>query len=508
MQATDRVRLLSGPYVQGLIAAVVLMAYALVNGYGLFYNDTRSYVRGPALAAKALLHREVAPEWRSRTDMVTYQIAPAVETAAPAPASPDAAAAAAQPAQEAQAGYTANRSIYYGVLALVGYLTSDFWLTIFLQALALAIPCAIIALRGFGLKASQWLLVAAALAVATTIGPIAALIMPDVFAPVVILGTAALFVFWDRLKRLDVVVLFLLVVFAVLAHLSHLVLLAALVVLLTGYWFWRRPVGASPKALGILAAAVVAGLAGQVAYSKALEMVTHRKPLVLPHITAHLQSTKPGYAYLKANCPQVGLAVCRYLDRLPQHWTDFLGADPKRGVFPSADPATQRRLADEQERYALGVLRTDPVGLAGSLAGDGLRQLVQFSLADLEVTPAAKLNYEASFPGNVASQIEGSQAGRSPTLLRALSTVSYVAVLASLAGLAWFAARPGVLGATPDVARRYWLTAVIMVGGVLLNGVICGVLASPYDRFQSRVVWLAPFVALMGLMLRRRSRET
>lgn len=34
--------------------------------------------------------------------------------------------------------------------------------------------------------------------------------------------------------------------------------------------------------------------------------------------------------------------------------------------------------------------------------------------------------------------------------------------------------------------------------GVLMNAVICGVLAFPYDRFQVRVIWLLPLAALLA----------
>ncbi len=495
---------LAGPYVQGFVGAVVLMAYALVNGYALFFNDTRSYVRGPALAIKALTHVELAPEWRARSSMpkVLIELPPPAQSAPTSRVDPPATPGGQE--RETGTAFTANRSVYYGILALAGYLSSDFWLTIFVQCLVVSLPMALIAVRGFGMPPLRWLLTVAVVGLATTLGPIAALIMPDIFAPALLLATAALFVFWDRLRRIDIIVLFAIAAMAVLAHPSHIAILSALIAILAAYWLLRRPLWGGGKVVVLLAAVAVLGVAGQVAFSKALEIATGQKPLVLPHITAHLQATGPGYAYLKASCPEVGLAVCNYMDRLPMFWADFLGADAKRGVFVVADAATKRRLSEEQKAYALGVLRTDPLGLAASLAKDAASQLGRFSLSDVEVTAAARANYRTSFPANVADRIEASRAGRSPALLRALSISTGVLTAAAAVLLALMVLRPKLLRLNSETASRYWTLASVLLGGVILNACICGILASPYDRFQSRVIWLAPLVAMIGLMIGRR----
>ena len=49
--------------------------------------------------------------------------------------------------------------------------------------------------------------------------------------------------------------------------------------------------------------------------------------------------------------------------------------------------------------------------------------------------------------------------------------------------------------------RRF---ALLVGAGVVVNGLVCGVLASPYDRFQARVVWLVPFLVIAGWLVARR----
>ena len=124
--------------------------------------------------------------------------------------------------------FTASRSVYYGFLALAGYLSSHFWLTIALQALAIAVPWAILAMRVLNVRWAPYLIITGVLALTTSLGPVTALIMPDVFAPSMLLSLAALFGAWERLRRLDIVILAVCIAYAALCHTSHIAILAAM----------------------------------------------------------------------------------------------------------------------------------------------------------------------------------------------------------------------------------------------------------------------------------------
>lgn len=109
------------------LAAVLLMSFALFNGYAIFFNDSRSYVRGGMTIIDTLTATKTAPEWKARREIAAAKSG--VQTVKP-PDPP-----------------TANRSIYYGVLAFVGCLTSNFWLTIMVQACAVGFVVALVARR-------------------------------------------------------------------------------------------------------------------------------------------------------------------------------------------------------------------------------------------------------------------------------------------------------------------------------------------------------------------------
>src|SRR5208283_969177 len=54
------------PYFSGAIAALIIMTFSFVNGYALFFNDSRSYVHGPMLAFDLLTKADLSRDWPDR----------------------------------------------------------------------------------------------------------------------------------------------------------------------------------------------------------------------------------------------------------------------------------------------------------------------------------------------------------------------------------------------------------------------------------------------------------
>jgi peptidoglycan/LPS O-acetylase OafA/YrhL len=89
-------------------------------------------------------------------------------------------------------------------------------------------------------------------------------------------------------------------------------------------------------------------------------------------------------------------------------------------------------------------------------------------------------------------------------------------VLASLVLAVWLRGRArlndqsDLLNRLPtafDLAeRRMRAFAVVVIAGVVANAVVCAALASSLDRFQARVIWLLPFLALSMLAVARQAR--
>ncbi len=481
----------ASPYLHGAIAAVILMALSLINGYAFFFIDSHSYIHGPIMAMKFATGADLGRDWPD-------------PNASPGAAAAPPAASASDPLTSdvrKDHAYTINRSIYYGALAFAGYVLSDFWLTIYVQACLVAMPIALLWFVCLGLSRRSFYVTMLILAAATTLGVEVGLIMPDVLAGVAILSAAAVFVYWSRLRALDRIFLLAVMAFSALSHGTLIVILAAMIAAMAALSLAAPALRGRWAAIGVCVAAVAIGVTGVKLFDKALEVATGHKTIVMPHVMASLIWKGPGYDYLVARCPQVGLEICNGLSRLPQYPDDFLGADAKHGVFVSADLPTQVRLSSEQTRFALGVLAYDPVGVAAAMLKAGLQQAALFPVTSLKVTPEVREVDRAWFPPQVAARIENSTLARAPVLMDVVSAAAYVSAIASVIALAVLL--PALARRSDREARLLFAFNGVVIFAYVVNAFVCGGINTPVDRYGARVIWLLPLLALVDFAWRR-----
>jgi hypothetical protein len=84
-----------------------------------------------------------------------------------------------------------------------------------------------------------------------------------------------------------------------------------------------------------------------------------------------------------------------------------------------------------------------------------------------------------------------------------LTILTYASAVCSLIYAAYFYATSSKSDVTREEEQRFIQAGAVVLLGILANALICGVLASPYDRFQARVIWLLPLMAAAGFALRR-----
>ncbi|MDB5964902.1 MAG: putative rane protein [Polaromonas sp.] len=479
-----------------LVAVLLLCVPALWNRQPLLYPDTPTYLRGAETGATRLVGPGRLKPW-----LEAQPVAPA--------GSPAVAGQGRQmkPLTSVEDKVVlAGRSVYYGALLYAGYLTSDLWLAVAVQALCVAYVLHLLLVRLWGVGRGRFVAVTAALVALTPLGVYTGLLMPDIFAPLVILSFGTLAVYWRQLGRTDRWALSLLLLFGLCAHASHLALAAAMLgVLVLGRLLSQRVRALPAAGLVVAAACVLGGVLGEWAFNKAVTASMGAPPLRLPHSMARLVDMGPGTDYLRTSCPGSGYAACAYLSHLPTAWDDFLFSDDAaKGVFALADGPTKRRMADEQGRFVVDVLRHDFPGVAQGVAVDVLRQLTHFGV-DVWGYGEREL---AMFAGRVPERVyQGLQRSPPSPMNSWLTLTTQASVLASLVlALVWslrrrtshaHPAQPS--GPAPDRAGSFTSFAAIVTAGVVCNAVLCATLASSLDRFQARVVWLLPLLALAVL---------
>jgi hypothetical protein len=202
-----------------------------------------------------------------------------------------------------------------------------------------------------------------------------------------------------------------------------------------------------------------------------------------------------GAAYLHDKCPQAGFVVCKFVDRLRSNSDEFLW--DTNGVYAPARISERQMLGKEQYRFAAAVLAYDPVGQITATLSDGAQQLKMIGLSDFIVGPEETF---AQLPPVHAGQTIASRLwqGNFPIEFFSKLTIS-VAIFSLIFVAVAFIAR---WSAIPAAQKLFCL---VLLSSLLLNALVCGGLSGPHERYQARVAWLIP---LMALLLYYQIRET
>lgn len=454
-------------------------APAMIDGAPFLYFDSADYIYLPEVAI-----RKLAP-WLAPENLPDPPGQPAQSGDAPS--------------RKDDGHVLAGRSLYYGTLAYFSSFLSV-WPLVIVQSLVLAwltVLAFIHTLPGRPVLAPA--LTALALAFLSPAAFYAGMVMPDIWAGMMILAAALLIVHHDSHSAVSRWLLAGIMVFSVLSHASHLALLLSMTVLAAGAWAVSPRIRRlmNLRAIAVLGLCGLCGIAGQVAFTVAVDAVYGQPPIRMPFVTAHLVDLGPGTAHARSACPEAGYALCAYVDRLPVGWIQFLfDSDPETGIFRAGPAEVQRALYAEQWEFAAGTIMADPVGSLGGLAWDGIRQLWHISVTEIPLDRQNEAVLTRRFPAELAAMTRDSLLYSREWLASSLSYLTYASTgLSLLALLIGFGSRAVPVSDPDRNFTRLTALVVICMSGVVLNAIICGILASPYARFQSRVSWIIPLMA-------------
>lgn len=345
------------------------------------------------------------------------------------------------------------------------------------------------------------LLLSAGTAVFTTAPWSAALLMPDILAPVTVLALFLLGFAREALSRAEAWYLGVVATLAIAAHLSHLPVALALAVLVLLVTRRRAPAlrAVAPLGAALLLLVVTNG-------------VGHGRPSVSPFgatfALARLQADGPAARLIRARCPAAGWYLCAFDDLLPMDSDRFLWA-PDSPV--NRDGAGRPRflggmlLAPEAAEIVGATLREYPIEVLGLTLWNGARQLVLAEAGDTlgpdHLAAAVRVRIAEFFPGFelVAYDAAAQPRGVLPDLAAPFLWPHVPVLLAAvpLLLLAWHRA------AREDDTRRLGLVLCVLVG-VTANALATGGLSKPHHRYEARILWLVPFAAALALLPRRR----
>ena len=485
---------LAARWVAICLGALMLCIVAAWNTGPLLYPDTPTYLRGAEMGAVRVLGPRARTAWSEDVASVTRS------SAGDSDAPPRVPSSASRLTSVDDQVVLAGRSVYYGTLLWLAAWLGSLWFAVLVQAVAAAWLLHLVMVDlGRASHPAYWG-VTALLALGTPLSVFTGLLMPDTWVSLAILALAAWVTHERALSVGQRAVLAAMVLFAMVSHASAVPLVAVMVL---AAWGWRHRAsweGLSRRALAGAALCVLAALAAEAAFSLSVTRLVGAAPLRLPHLSARLVDAGPGTAYLRRHCPKDGWAACGYVDHFPTPWTDFLfSTDPHLGAFALADAATKRRLSQEQEALAWAITREDPAGVARALLVDAGRQLASFGVDVWGFGPRELAMYDGRVPPQEQARLAASRGYRQPQWNRVMTALTWVSVAgaAAFVALSWRRRRRGLARRLP---HRMAQCIGLALAGVVVNALVCGLLASPLDRFQARVVWVLPLAAwLAGL---------
>jgi hypothetical protein len=390
----------------------------------------------------------------------------------------------------------------YGPLLHAFHWRVTLWLPALAQGLMISwlLWLTLRALRG-GATAPMHLTACAAAAFLTAAPFTIALLMPDVFAPAVLLSLLLLAFANDAMTRAEAVGLHAIGAIGIATHLSHLPLAAAIVVfaLLVTRRIAPALRAASPLMLAIL---ILLGT----------NLWGHGRATLSPHgatfALARLQADGPAAAVIRERCPAAGWYLCAFAERFPMDSDVFLWATDS--PVNRAPDGTARFLGGALLSAEAGIivgetLRSRPFEVAWAMARNTLAQLSTARAGDTLVNDhlavAVRPRIEQGFSArelaayDTASQPRGELAAVVAPFLWPHAPVLVAGAV--LCGVAWWRA-----------ARRRDLRMLGLVVGVLVgvtaNAFATGALSKPHPRYEARILWLMPVVGALALLPRRR----
>jgi hypothetical protein len=482
--------------VRHVLCVLALMWTGLVNGQAFFFpSDSTNYVRAADMAVYLASGKTLSTEWTARHR-------------ASVAGGPRVVAGPATSVNSLGSGQVMRgRSPYIGALMYLGYVTSDFWAFVAMQAL-IAYGLIILALRTAGVTSAKAVVGVVALLAGTTALPTYnSTLLADAFSAFgivafVLLASPARFSRWE--------LAFLYVVLAVfgVSHMTHAWMMTGMVAVLA-FSRWRRWIAPVPKRAWIAGAATIAaGILSVQVTSYVVQLAFGRGTQLLPLLTARVIADGPGKAFIDSGCDGRRFQICRVHIGEPSSDPAILfGLEQSTGAYMLATLQERRRMSEEDLAFAFAVLRSDPFGQIAMSLRNSLRQLLWIDYDGLNQGCWEKADCWDSLPPRELAKLKTTPSGRNAWPQEAMNVLLYAVVILSLATIPFAYRR--IKRVAPERAATVRMWMLVGFAGMLVSCVLGGAVADPQYRYQGRLIWMVPFLAaILVLMVTGRRRTT
>lgn len=349
----------------------------------------------------------------------------------------------------------------------------------------------------------QWLLVAA-VAVLAAVSGVALFVskpIPDAWEAPSVLALHLLVWHPRRLSGGERLVMGAVIAFAGASHMAMFAVLAGMSIIYAATWLARRWLRLAPRGIGFAAVAVWSGLVLQVAGNF---IVTGRVALQADgQVFLFARMIEDGMAddVLAEECPRAGWKLCQYRDTLPEYAEAFL-------FIPDSLLEKIGGAFDTDARHEIAAI------VARALARHPLAHVSR--AIELTATQFVDVGTGGEMERPWSGFTRGALVRYAPALVPWFDAARQQTDDIDVSDWSDWAVVPVSVGASfalPLLAVLLWrrgrrreamLPALLFIA-LLGNAAVCGVVAGSNDRYQARLVWLAPLaLGLTGRALVRR----
>jgi hypothetical protein len=394
-----------------------------------------------------------------------------------------------------------DRPVFYSLFLLPLHLTLTTWPAIVVQALLAAHTLHLVR-RTLLPSVSAWWLVPllGALALASPLPWLASQLMPDLFTGLLVLALGLLLFATACLSRAERIWLTVFSAFMIAAHQSHLPLVLLLLPVLLGLRWWLGPdvsrdTGPRETMWIVAGRMLVAPIMACVALAS-VNLAGHHRASLAPFgnmfLLARVIYDGPGMRVLARDCPHTHWRLCPYLDQFPATADLFLWQQDG----PLAHAGGAKLVSPEADAILEAAIAAEPIAELRAVLGNAARQFAMFATGDgLVAWPTTVAPWILQdFPRFEADAYRASRQNNGVLLLPAWLLMLHRTV--ALIGVAICCAL------LPMALRRRHGVAgflVLMLLALPINALITGGVSGPHDRYQSRVMWLAPLLAALAI---------
>jgi hypothetical protein len=211
----------------------------------------------------------------------------------------------------------------------------------------------------------------------------------------------------------------------------------------------------------------------------------------------------PGLAVLRRDCPTKTWILCPFLDSFPANSDDFLWTR-QSPLYRAGGPKAVSRDAGVIIEAAL---LADPAAEVQAVLANALEQLSRFASGDglnpwpAEVSPIIARHFPAREQAAYATARQQTGALAVPAMLARIHMITALGGILACALLLPIACTRRIARGRPAASAGFLIAALLVLP---VSAAITGGLSAPHDRYQARIMWLPPFVAVLAFVATRR----